>query len=235
MTVFRTLGGALWSLISARSRATSDRIRQTVALLGRRAYALAPVRLVELCLGGSISPDEVRWSVAASRELSLAEDIVVGRSAMDRVGDIRSRALGHCADAAHGYSFVPIASRGAIEVTYTVDAAGVSVAVRPIRLAPGFTLVGILNEQSAAFDDFANAIQTLVGPRFPNWVSVEGSWGRLRSASLGVEWSAPIIAGAELHAGRELIRPDFDWTGLDYLFPANFAGTTYHVNMQEAR
>jgi cellulose synthase/poly-beta-1,6-N-acetylglucosamine synthase-like glycosyltransferase len=138
-------------------------------------------------------------------------------------------------DAAHDYSFVPIASRGAIEVTYTVDATGVSVVVRPIRLASGFTQVGILNEQSAAFDDFADATQTLVGPHFPNWVAVEGSWGRLRSASLGVEWSAPVIAGAELHAGRELIRPDFDWAGLDYLFPANFAGTAYHVNVQEAK
>jgi hypothetical protein len=75
--------------------------------------------------------------------------------------------------------------------------------------------------------------QTLVGPRFPNWVSLDGSWGRLRSESLGVEWSAP--EGAELHAGRELIRPDFDWAGLDYLVPARFAGTTYHVNVQEAR
>jgi hypothetical protein len=226
----------LVGLIPARSTATSDRIRQTVALLGRRAYALAPERLVELCLGGSISLDEARWSVAASPELSLAEDMVVDRSAMDRVGDIRSRALGHCADTAHGYSFVPIASRGAIELTYTVDAAGVSVAVRPIRLAPGFTQLGtILNEQSAALDDFADAIQTRGGPPFPNWVSVEGSWGRLRSASLGVEWSAPVIAGAELHAGRELIRPDFDSTGLDYLLPANFAGPPYHVNVQAAR
>jgi hypothetical protein len=64
----------LVGLIPARSAATSDRIRQTVALLGRRGYALAPERLAELCLGGSIPPDEVRWSVAASPKLSLAED-----------------------------------------------------------------------------------------------------------------------------------------------------------------
>ncbi|MHB8500559.1 MAG: hypothetical protein ACYDHE_06370 [Candidatus Acidiferrales bacterium] len=87
-------------LIPAPSTATSDRIRQTVALLGRRGYALTPERLAELCLGGSISPAEVRWSVAASPELSLAEDMVVDRSAMHRVGDIRSRAIGHGVDAA---------------------------------------------------------------------------------------------------------------------------------------
>jgi cellulose synthase/poly-beta-1,6-N-acetylglucosamine synthase-like glycosyltransferase len=138
-------------------------------------------------------------------------------------------------DAAHNYSFVPIASRGAIEVTYTVDETGVSVTVRPVWLAPELTQVGILNEQSAAFDNFADSSQTLIGGRFPNWVHVDGSWGRLRSASLGVEWSAPTIAGAELHAGRELIVRDFNWAGLDYIFPPTFSGTQYHINVQEAR
>ena len=138
-------------------------------------------------------------------------------------------------DAAHGYSFVPIPSRGAIVVTYTVDANGVSISVRPVWLAPGSTEVGILNEQSAAFDDFADSTHSLIGPRFPNWTPVEGSWGRLRSASLGVEWSAPSLPGAEMHAGRELIGTDFDWAGLDYLFPPTFGGATYHLNIQEAR
>jgi hypothetical protein len=138
-------------------------------------------------------------------------------------------------DKAHDYSFVSIPSRGAIEVTYTIDATGVSVVVRPLWLAPGFSQVGILNEQSAAFNDFADGTKTLIGPHFPNWVAVDGSWGRLRSSSLGVEWSVPAIPGAELHAGRELIAPDFNWAGLDYLFPSTFAGTTYHVNVQEAR
>jgi hypothetical protein len=138
-------------------------------------------------------------------------------------------------DKAHNYSFVPIASRGAVEVTYTVDASGVSIAVRPLWLAPGFSQVGILNEQSAAFDDFADGTKTLIGPQFPSWVAVDGGWGRLRSSSVGLEWSVPSIPGAELHAGRELVPPDFDWAGLDYLFPSGFAGTTYHINVQEAR
>ena len=138
-------------------------------------------------------------------------------------------------DAAHGYSFVPIASRGAIEVTYTVDAIGVSVVVRPVWLAPAFSQVGILNEQSASFDDFADGTRTLIGPRFPSWVSVVGGWARLRSASLGIEWSVPAIAGADLHAGRELISLDFNWAGLDYLFPPGFTGTSYQINVQEAR
>jgi hypothetical protein len=79
---------------------TSDRIRLTVALLGRRGYALSPERLGEVCLGGAISADEVRWSVAATDELTLADGLVIHRSALGRVADIRSRALCHSADAA---------------------------------------------------------------------------------------------------------------------------------------
>jgi cellulose synthase/poly-beta-1,6-N-acetylglucosamine synthase-like glycosyltransferase len=138
-------------------------------------------------------------------------------------------------DKAHNYAFVPIVSRGAIEVTYTIDATGMSIVVRPIWLAPGSTQVGILNEQSAAFDDFADDRQTLVGQPFGSWVPVNGTWGRLRSANLGVEWSVPAIAGAELHAGRELTAPDLNWAGLDYLFLATFTGTDYHINVQEAK
>jgi hypothetical protein len=90
----------LVGLISSRSRATSDRIRRTVALLGRRGYALSVERLADLCLGGSISPDEVRRSVAATHDLVLARDLVVDRSQMHRAGEIQARALGHPTDAA---------------------------------------------------------------------------------------------------------------------------------------
>jgi glycosyl transferase family 2 len=139
-------------------------------------------------------------------------------------------------DAAHNYSFVPIASRGEVVVTYTIDATGVSIEVRPVRLAPGYTQVGILNEQSAAFDDFAaEGSPTYIGAAFGRWTAVDGSWARLRSAGLGVEWSVPALPGATLNGGRELSRPDFDWAGLDYIFPATFAGTSYHITVQEAR
>lgn len=86
-------------LISPRSSATSDRIRQTVALLNRRGYALSPERIAEVCLGGAISTDEVRWAVAAGRDLVIAEGLVVDRSAAGRVNEIRSRAICHGEDA----------------------------------------------------------------------------------------------------------------------------------------
>src|ERR1700686_222573 len=47
-------------------------------------------------------------------------------------------------DAAPNYSFVPIPSRGSIEVTYTVDSTGFAVNVRPVRLEPGYSEIGIL-------------------------------------------------------------------------------------------
>jgi hypothetical protein len=136
-------------------------------------------------------------------------------------------------DAAHGYQ--PIQSRGRIEVTYTLDQTGVSIDMQVIRLAPGYTEMGVLNEQSASFDDYADQGHTLIGSAIGPWVAVDGSWARLRSAALGVEWSVPALRGAQLHGGRELSPPGFDWAGLDYFFGAPPTTVAYHINVQAAR
>jgi hypothetical protein len=139
-------------------------------------------------------------------------------------------------DAAHRYQFVPIASRGTVEVTYVFDETGVSVSVQPRWFAPGYTEVGVLNEQSAAFDDLAVEGQpTLTGDAFGSWIPVSGRWARLRSGAVGVEWSLPALAGAAMYAGREHIPHDFDWAGLDYVFRGAFTGTSYHIDIEEAR
>src|SRR5207244_410 len=44
-----------------------------------------------------------------------------------------------------GFDFTPVASRGHIAVTYTVDASGITIEVEALQLAPGYTQVGILN------------------------------------------------------------------------------------------
>ncbi len=136
-------------------------------------------------------------------------------------------------DAAHNYQ--PIASRGRIEVIYTVDPTGVLVELRVLDLAPGYQELGTLNEQSAAFDDFADQNQTLIDPAFGRWIPVDSTWARLRSATLGVEWSVPALSGAQLHGGRELFPPNFDWAGLDYLFDTPPTTVSYHINVQAAR
>ncbi len=138
-------------------------------------------------------------------------------------------------DAVHDYAFQAIPSRGSIEVTYTVDSSGISIVVRPIALEPGYSQVAILNEESAAFDNVAAPARTLIGPAFGRWVPMAGAWARLRSGSLGVEWSLPALAGAQVYAGRELAQPGFDWAGLDYVFDGAFSGAAYRINVQEAR
>ncbi|HVH63731.1 MAG TPA: hypothetical protein VNA65_09025 [Candidatus Dormibacteraeota bacterium] len=83
----------------AGSATHAERVGQTVALLGRRGYALPPARLGEVCLGGPLGVAEVRWAVAANPDLVVAENLVLRRDALDRVSGIRSRADGHGIDA----------------------------------------------------------------------------------------------------------------------------------------
>ena len=86
--------------LRAPATSISDRVRRTVALLGRRGYAVTPARLAELCLGGCVSEDDVRWAIAAHRDLNIAADLVVDHDAVDRAGEIRERSLAHGAESA---------------------------------------------------------------------------------------------------------------------------------------
>jgi hypothetical protein len=92
-----------------------------------------------------------------------------------------------------------------------------------------------LNEQSGAFNDLADASRTLIGDKLGPWEPVTGSWARLRSGSLGVEWSQSVLEGADLRAGREVAPPRFDWAGLDYVFGPDFTGATYTITVGRAR
>jgi hypothetical protein len=83
----------------AQAASTSERVRQTVALLSRRGFALGPDRLAGLCLGGPVSEADVRWAVAAAPELTFAHDLVLQRSDGARAAAIRSRAADHDRDA----------------------------------------------------------------------------------------------------------------------------------------
>jgi hypothetical protein len=80
-----------------------ERVRRTVALLERRGYALPATRLGELCLGGPISPLEVRFAVAASEgELREEAGLVVSPELAPRAHLISRRAALH-AEAAPCY------------------------------------------------------------------------------------------------------------------------------------
>jgi hypothetical protein len=92
----------------ARYASASARVQQTVRLLHRRGYALTPARLGSLCLGGLLSEAEVRWAVAAAPELAIAEGLIVERSEMTRLSEIRSRADAHDCDSAQ---YLPMTAR----------------------------------------------------------------------------------------------------------------------------
>jgi hypothetical protein len=77
-------------------------------LLQRRGYALTPARLGDLCLGGALSEADVRRAVAAAPELALADGLVVDRSALVRVGEIKARASAHDSEAA---PYLPMTAR----------------------------------------------------------------------------------------------------------------------------
>jgi hypothetical protein len=103
------------------------------------------------------------------------------------------------------------------------------------RLAPGWDQLIVLNEQSSQFDDLADGSQTRTGDSFGAWLPVSGSWARLRSGRLGVEWELPAPPpGAGFQAGRELQPPDLDWSGLEYRFGPGFKGFTYDLNVRRS-
>jgi cellulose synthase/poly-beta-1,6-N-acetylglucosamine synthase-like glycosyltransferase len=137
-------------------------------------------------------------------------------------------------DNAHGYRFVPARSVGRVQVTYRLTPTGAQIAVRSLGLAPGLLQVAVLNEESAAFDDYADPQGTLLGPAFGNWETVRGAWARLRSSTLGVEWVQETAGSSQFQAGRELSPPDFDWSGMDYLFDSRFASVAYTVSIEAA-
>lgn len=83
----------------AETQTITDRVRQTVALLRRRGYALPPARLALLCLGGAVSERDVRAAVAACDDLAIAEGLVVHGDAAASAPSISRRAAGHDADA----------------------------------------------------------------------------------------------------------------------------------------
>lgn len=142
-------------------------------------------------------------------------------------------------DAAHGYRFEPAPSVGRVEVTYRVSAGQIKVEVRVLSLNRAALKVGVFNEQSAAFDDFAYGRGSSVlgarrGSDFGPWQTVSGDWARLRSNTLGVEWEQQVAGNSELQAGRESAPPDFDWSGLDYIFGPDFRSVDYTVTIGRA-
>jgi hypothetical protein len=131
--------------------------------------------------------------------------------------------------------FDPVPSRGRVSVDYRTDGDQLHVQVRADGLT-GFDRLVLLNEESAAFDDYADAAQGRGGAAIGPAQEVRGGWARLRSASLGAEFmleqagASTMLAGRELDPGRGL-----DWSGVSYQFGAGFTSVSYDITFRRAR
>jgi hypothetical protein len=83
------------SLVREVDRGLHERLEATVAILERRGYALSASRLGERCLGGAVSEELVRSTVAASDRLRLRDDLVVSSTFPGSVAAIGRRAAAH--------------------------------------------------------------------------------------------------------------------------------------------
>lgn len=84
--------------LTTRERLTAsapERVRQTVALVEGRGYALSPGRLAALCLGGPLTEQEVLAAVAASPGLAIADGLVVSDLLAAKTHHVRARQRAH--------------------------------------------------------------------------------------------------------------------------------------------
>ena len=83
------------ALAAAVSPSPVERVRQTVALLERRRYALPAARLGEVCLGGPLAEPEVLAAVAAAPDLRRAGDLITSRRLLPLAAVISARQEAH--------------------------------------------------------------------------------------------------------------------------------------------
>jgi hypothetical protein len=76
------------------------RLEGTVALLERRGYAVGAGRLGDICLGGSVSEEEVRLAVEVSPHLLFKDELVISPALAPSAPEIARRAASHSVYAA---------------------------------------------------------------------------------------------------------------------------------------
>jgi hypothetical protein len=128
-------------------------------------------------------------------------------------------------------------SRGQVRVTYLMQGGGrLSVQVRVVRMSAGVQQVVLLNEESSAFDDYADPTATRLGAAIGSRTAVGGDYARFRSRSLGVEWAVPSPPpGAGFFAEREARGEAIDFSGLEWEFGPDLSSVDYTISIRRAR
>jgi cellulose synthase/poly-beta-1,6-N-acetylglucosamine synthase-like glycosyltransferase len=132
--------------------------------------------------------------------------------------------------------FEQAASHGQVRVTYRLKPGGLGVQVRVLRLSAGARQVVLLNEESSAFDDYADPAGTRLGDAIGSRTAVSGAYARFRSAALGVEWEVPAPPRpAGFFAERESRGGTIDFSGLEWEFGPNLSSVDYTISIRRAR
>lgn len=144
----------------------------------------------------------------------------------------------HEVDGADGrfLRFVPGPSHGHFAVTYRIYGVWLHVGVLPEGVAGGVRQVVVLNEESSAFDDYADGSTTRLGDAVGSWTPVTGGWARFQDTGLHAEWeidAPPTPAGFQ--AARELGPAlGIDFSGLEMIYGPAFAGADYDVKVRRS-
>ena len=137
----------------------------------------------------------------------------------------------------HFVGFEAGPSRGEVQVTYRLsNDGGLAVQVRVLRMAAGLQQVVVLNEESSAFDDYADRSVTRLGSAIGSRTAVYGGYARFRSGALGVEWEVPAPPGsAGFFAEREARGDTIDFSGLEWEFGPDLSSVDYTISIRRAR
>jgi cellulose synthase/poly-beta-1,6-N-acetylglucosamine synthase-like glycosyltransferase len=122
-------------------------------------------------------------------------------------------------------------SHGSVRVTYTMRSRGIEVLVQRLQMAAGLQRLVIANEESAAFDDYADR-RTPGGATVGSMSPVQGDYARFRSAQLGMEWGVPSPPpGWQFFAEREQRPPSIDFSGLEWVSGPDFTSVDYLITI----
>jgi hypothetical protein len=139
--------------------------------------------------------------------------------------------------AGHFVGFDSGPSHGQVRVTYRLQSGGrLAVQARVVRMSAGVRQVVLLNEESSAFDDYADPSATRLGGAIGSRTAVSGDYARFRSAALGAEWAVPAPpAPAGFFAEREARGDAIDFSGLEFEFGPDLSSVDYTISIRRAR